>query len=436
MTGRRGLLAYPLSMIGVVLFAGLLVFALWRLLDQEADLRGTATDNMLWTISQAQVAAYQLDAALGRARHGEVGDDSLRLRYNVLHSRMALLEAGPQARYLETLGQRAKIERIADDIRSQETAFLDASAQTDGTLQVLLDSYARATGRAANAAMVTQLEQIGGLLDRQHGAILQVIGAITAIVAIGTLISWRMLSSLQAEYRAQVSLTREREMREAYRGFVALVAHQFQTPLAAIDSSMQRILRKGAAMTRDEIQQRARRVRGSVAQLTDLMRATRESVRLDAGQIDMQPTTCDVCKELDTARRSQLDAHPERTIHLEIGESVPAMLVADPVLLQQILDNLLANALAYSPPNEPVAMQAEASAGRLLISVKDRGTGIPPAEMPMVFEPFFRTSNTTQIAGSGMGLHLSRQLARLMGGDIRAQSSPGVGSTFVLDVPL
>jgi Lon protease-like protein len=69
-----------------------------------------------------------------------------------------------------------------------------------------------------NAAMVTQLEQIGSLLDRQHGAILQVIGAITAIVAIGTLISWRMLTSLQAEYRAQVSLTREREMRKAYRG--------------------------------------------------------------------------------------------------------------------------------------------------------------------------------------------------------------------------
>lgn len=436
MMRRRGIVAYPFSLVGVVVFAGLLVFALWRLLDQEADLRGAAGDNMLWTISQAQVAAYRLDASLGRARQGELGDDSLRLRYNVLLSRMALLEDGPQERYLEMLGQRAAIESLANEIRAQQAAFLGAGVTNPADLHALLDDYATATGRAANEAMVAQLDQIGGLLDRQHGAILQVIGATLAIVGIGALISWRMLASLQAEYRAHRSLLREREMREAYRGFVALVAHQFQTPLAAIDSSMQRILRKGDAMARDEIWQRARRVRHTVAQLTELMRATRESVRLDAGQIDVRPTRCEIAAELDLARQSQLDAHPGREVRLDVDESVPATLVTDRGLLHQIVGNLLSNAIAYSPRNEPVDMHVTASAGHVRILVTDRGTGISQADMPMVFEPFFRASRTAQTQGSGMGLHLSRQLARLMGGEIRAQSTAGVGSTFVIELPM
>jgi signal transduction histidine kinase len=77
-------------------------------------------------------------------------------------------------------------------------------------------------------------------------------------------------------------------------------------------------------------------------------------------------TSCDICKDLETARRSQLDAQTERMIHLEIAASVLATLVFDPVLLQQILDNLLCNGLAHAPPNEP-----DAGAGRLRISVKD-----------------------------------------------------------------
>lgn len=436
MTRQRGILAYPFSLAAVLVFSALLVFALWRLLDQESDLRGTASDNMLWTVSQAQVAAYRLDAALGRARLGEVGEDTLRLRYNVLLSRIDLLEAGPQTRFLADLGERAAIRDLGNEIRAHERAFLAAHPAAPDSLHMLLDDFAEATGRAANAAMVAQLERIGGLLNRQHATILQVIAATLAIFAIGVLISWRMLVSLRAEHEANASLKREREMRAAYRGFVALVAHQFQTPLAAIDSSMQRILRKGEAMARDEIRARARRVRATVAQLTDLMRATRESVRLDAGQIEVTPAQCDLAAELDLARQSQLDAHPGRKIRISIDESVPATLVTDRVLMHQIVGNLLSNATAYSPQDEPVTVHVSASAGRVRIAVVDRGIGIPETESPMLFEPFFRASSTMDTHGSGMGLYLSRRLARLMGGEIRADSRPGIGSAFTLELPL
>jgi signal transduction histidine kinase len=436
MTRRRGLKAHSIGIAAIMAFACLLVFALWRLLGQESELRGTAADNMLWTVSQAQVAAYQLDTALARARLGEVDDAALRLRYHVLQSRMDLLEAGPQQRYLARIGQLDPVVALADEIRAREAAFIAADPAMSRQLHALLAAYSQATGRAANRAMIAQLETFGGLFDQQHRAVLQVIAAVVAIFAIGMLISWRMLASLRAEQSAQISLLREREMREAYRGFVALVAHQFQTPLAAIDASMQRILRKGEVMPRDEIARRARRVRESVNNLTALMRATRESVRLDAGQIETCPTECDIVAELEAARGRQLDAHPDREIAVEIDASVPARLRTDRVLLQQIIDNLLPNAIAYSPGKEPVKLRADARGTVLHISVTDYGVGIPADEMPMLFEPFFRASTATGTQGLGMGLHLSRRLAHLLGGDLTCDSTPGHGSRFTLELPL
>ncbi len=436
MTRPRGILAYPVSVIAVLVCAVLLIFALWRLLDQEAELRGTAADNMLWTISQAQVAAYRLDAALGRARQDDVDDETLRLRYDVLLSRMELLEGGPQQRYLDDMEEGGALRALAKDIRTHEAAFVTGEPTSQDNLHALLEDYAEATGRAANKAMVAQLETFGSLLDRQHGAILHVIAAALAVSGLGALISWRMLAALRAEHRAQMSLLREREMREAYRGFVAMVSHQFQSPLAAIDASMQRILRASGGMPTAEVVDRASRVRETVLNLSDLVRATRESVRLDAGQIEMHAVPCDIAAELHAARRVQNDAHPDRTIRVEIDNSVPARFCTDSVLLQQILGNLLANAIAYSPKPEPVIMHAKASSDILHIAITDRGIGIPLKERPMLFEPFFRASTAAKTQGLGMGLHLSRRLAHLLGGDLTYDSRPDRGSTFVLGLPL
>ena len=437
MKARRGVLAHPFSLATIVIFTGLLSFALWRLSDTEAALRTQAGDNMLWVISQAQVAAQRLDVTLSRARLGEADAASLRLRYDVLLSRLALLDAGPQQRYLADLGHKESLRTLADEVYAREEAFLSSAlSSADETLHDLLERLAHELGLAANRAMVTQWNETGSQLDRQHEAILQVIAAVVVILALGALISWRMLLALHAEQRAQMSLLREQEIREAYRNFVALISHQFRTPLSVIDSSMQRILRSGPSMAHGEIAERAQRVRDRVKSLTDLMQATLNSVRLEAGQVEIAQVECDIAAELKSVREQHLEAGPERTIRIDIGNEVPARITTDPLLLQQIIGNLLANAITYSPRNEPVTIRASASNNRLRIDVKDRGTGIPEKEQQLLFQPFFRASTATDARGVGIGLHLSRRLAQLLGGELTFESRQGFGSTFTLELPI
>lgn len=439
MRGRRGVLAYPFSLAAIFVFTALLVFALFRLWNTEAALRTQVGDNMLWAISQAQIATQQLDLAIAHARLGETEADMLGLRYDLLLSRLTLLKQGPQRRYLTDIGHFDSIDALSGEVTAQEETVLSAAELSDGearAVQDLLAELAGETGRAANRAMVAQWNNVGAQLDRQHETVLQVIAMVMTILAIGAFISWRMLAALQAEQRAQISLLREQEIREAYGGFVALVSHQFRTPLSIIDASMQRILRKGEAMEREEIEQRARRAREIVRRLTELVQATLDSMKLEAGQIEIQRCECDIVAELANARESQLEVRSGRVIDIDVGNEVPARVMTDPLLVHQILSNLLANALVYSPQTEAVTTRVYASNNHLRIAVTDTGIGIGEDEKEMLFQPFFRTETAKARNGVGMGLHLSRRLARMLGGDLTFTSSRGVGSTFTLELPL
>ncbi|HLS67853.1 MAG TPA: ATP-binding protein, partial [Kiloniellales bacterium] len=161
-----------------------------------------------------------------------------------------------------------------------------------------------------------------------------------------------------------------------------------------------------------------------------------DSMRLDSGEVLARPTECDLAAELNEARARQLEANPRRRIQIEIGEEVPARFTSDPLLLQQILANLLANAISYSPESELVILRARAASGRLRISVIDHGIGIPEQEQEMLFQPYFRASTTRQVRGIGIGLHLSQSLASILGGSLSCESTQGIGSTFTLDLPL
>ena len=429
----RGVLARPFSLATILIFTGLLAFALWRLTDTEATLRNRAGDNMLWAISQAQIAAQRLDVTLSRAQVAAEEADDLRLRYDVLLSRLALLEAGPQRRYLSDLGHSERISALAEEVYAEEEKFLSAA---DEGLHDLLEQLAHELGVAANRAMVAQWDETGAQLERQHEAILQVIAAVVVILALGALISWRMLLALHAEQQAQMSLLREQETREAYRNFVALVSHQFRTPLSVIDSSMQRILRSGSAMSHEDIAERAQRVRDRVKNLTDLMQATLDSMKLEVGQVETEQVECSIAAELEVARQQQLEARPERTIRIEIGDEVPARIRTAPLLLQQIIGNLLANALTYSPRSEPVTIRASARSNHLRLDIEDRGTGIPEKEQQLLFQPFFRASSAAGVQGVGIGLHLSQRLAQVLGGELTFHSRQGFGSTFTLELPI
>ena len=104
--------------------------------------------------------------------------------------------------------------------------------------------------------------------------------------------------------------------------------------------------------------------------------------------------------------------------------------------IAQILDNVLGNALKYSPPGAPVDVTVTNTGGEARVWVEDHGVGVSADERDRLFAPYFRTQRTRDIAGSGLGLHISRRLAQQHGGRLWLESSGDVGSTFVLALPL
>lgn len=437
---KRGsdLFAYVTVGVTILAFAVLLVFALIRLLDTEAEIRRSQGDNMLWSISQAQSAALLLDVAVSQKSSIPDSEVDIARRYDVLLSRLALLTEGPQARYMEELGMGESLARQDSAIRALETE-LHTLALGDATVALsiheLLETLSRDLGRAANRSMVKHWDATGARLDRQQAAIIQVIVSILGIIALGIFLSVMMLRTMAERQRIRMSLSRERESAELYRSFVGLVSHQFRTPLAVIDSSMQRILRSGDAMDQAEIERRALQVRSEVRDLTRLIEATLEVIRLDTGQVAMKPRNCDIAALLERVKARQLTETPDRAIDIVIGDEVPPSFVSDPFLAEQVLTNLVSNAVKYSPETETVLIGVRAENRQICFSVQDQGIGIPAEEQDKLFGHFFRASTAQEVPGTGVGLSISAQLAELLGGRLDFVSTAGIGSTFTLRLP-
>ena len=121
---------------------------------------------------------------------------------------------------------------------------------------------------------------------------------------------------------------------------------------------------------------------------------------------------------------------------VEADRSLPHRSITDRDKLRQILLNLLSNAIKYTDEGT-IRVHVEATDGRLRISISDTGVGVPPEEIGRIFDEFHRAASTSsrRRQGTGLGLTISRRLARALGGDISVESRLGVGSTFELDLP-
>jgi signal transduction histidine kinase len=114
----------------------------------------------------------------------------------------------------------------------------------------------------------------------------------------------------------------------------------------------------------------------------------------------------------------------------------PARVQGDPERIAQILSNLLDNARKYSPPASPIFVSLTIAGNEAQIRVTDHGVGVPDDERDMIFAPFYRASRTRDIAGTGLGLHISRRIAEQHHGRLWLESSGNAGSVFVLALPL
>ncbi|MGI9417402.1 MAG: sensor histidine kinase [Geminicoccaceae bacterium] len=238
---------------------------------------------------------------------------------------------------------------------------------------------------------------------------------------------------LQKE-KAEKALEKERELTGLQRKFVSMVSHEFRTPLAVIDGSAQRIIRRIDKLPSAKIVALLEQVRRSVRRLINLMESTLAASRLEAGTITINPASCDVIAlvtEICDEHR-QISSH---RLRIDI-DGLPKSINADEQLLRQIIGNLVSNAIKYSPDAEDVWITGRTDGELAVIAVRDEGVGIPSQDLPKLFGRFFRASTSTGIPGTGIGLNLVKHLVELHGGRIEVATEAKKGSVFTVRLPI
>jgi two-component system sensor histidine kinase MprB len=217
----------------------------------------------------------------------------------------------------------------------------------------------------------------------------------------------------------------ERSMR-AQRQLVADASHEFRTPLTSVRTNIE-VLASANGIPVDE---RERVLTSTAGQLEELSRLVSDLVDLardgDAAEEPGEPVRLDllVGEAVERARR----LHPDRRIETTLE---PSLVTAAPGRLHQAVGNLLDNAEKWSPPGAPI----EVSARDGTVTVRDSGPGIEEADLPHVFDRFYRAPSARAKPGSGLGLAIVKQVAETYGGDARVESPPGGGATARLRLP-
>jgi signal transduction histidine kinase len=218
---------------------------------------------------------------------------------------------------------------------------------------------------------------------------------------------------------------------------IATVSHEFRTPLTPIASHVELLLDGTDPLTADQ-RESLEAVDRSVTRLRRLVDDLLTVRRVEQGLLDIHPAPVNVASLVATqtaqftpyARRLEVDL----SCHVIPGPTAEA----DADRLGTVLDNLIANALKFTPAGGRVEVTARVEDGRWTIRVADTGRGVPAGDLPHVFEPFYRGAHVVHegLPGSGLGLSVARALVEGHGGEIDAQSTPGRGSTFTVRLPL
>jgi two-component system sensor histidine kinase VicK len=229
-------------------------------------------------------------------------------------------------------------------------------------------------------------------------------------------------------------LTGERRLEEEKSDFIATVSHELRTPMAAVYGAARTLLRRDVELPPDQAQTLLEMIASQAARLTQITEEVLLASRIDRGDVRLERERVDVVeltRATVDAMRPQLEA---ADVELEVGAGLePA--IGDRDRIQQVLVNLLDNAAKYG--TSPVTVHVEQTDGLIRIRVADRGPGIALAEQERIFEKFYRADPqlTRAPSGTGLGLYISRELMKRMGGRIEVRSRPGAGSTFVVELP-
>lgn len=298
--------------------------------------------------------------------------------------------------------------------------------------------------RYQNSQQAAELAEKNLQLERQRNRQNLLIFSALAIVAlaVGGFLFFRNRQRLR-EKEAQLALQLEhaeaeklRELDQMKSVFFANISHEFRTPLTLLLGPLREMrdgtFRGDAPHFLKIMVRNAERLLQLINQLLDLS-------KLESGKLKLQPAEGDLSAFLRAIVGSFESMAARRNMVLEAKfPAAPLAADFDKDVLEKILTNLLSNAFKFSPDEGRVSFEAQAIENQLTITLRDEGVGIPPEQLPHIFERFYQanTPKTDDSAGSGIGLALTKELVELHGGNISVESQLGTGTAFTVSLPM
>lgn len=279
---------------------------------------------------------------------------------------------------------------------------------------------------------------LGLVITRQIVAPLQQLSRAARRIASGdlsqrvTVTSRDETGELASSFNAMAEALARNE--QARRNLVADIAHELRTPLSIIQGNLE-AMRDGVV---EATPQNLASLHGEALLLHRLVDDLGTLSLADAGQLTLHPQPVDIAQLIQGTVRSLEPQARGKSIALSVSAEadLPAIRV-DADRIAQVLRNLLSNALRHTPPNGTIQVNGRAIPEGIQVSVSDTGPGIPPGDLPHIFQRFYRVdrSRARATGGAGIGLAVVKELVEAHGGKVWAESTPGKGSTFYFSLP-
>ena len=299
---------------------------------------------------------------------------------------------------------------------------------------------------ATLAAFVTAVIAVWGTVVG-HGpfvrtAISESLFALQTFIGVGTATFLVLGASIAERRRAEERLRRAHEAAaEANRvksDFLGVMSHELRTPLNAISGYVDLLSTGLAGPMTDKQEEFLTRIQTNQRHLLSLIEDVLGFAKVEAGRLTIEIGPVPVCEAI-AALEPMVGPDLRRKRLTFTSEPADPSLVAraDPEKLRQILLNLVTNAVKFTADGGRITVAADRADGAVRIRISDTGIGIPPEQLPQIFDPFFQVDRgtTRRYPGIGLGLAIARDLARAMGGDVKLESTQGEGSTALLLLP-
>lgn len=289
---------------------------------------------------------------------------------------------------------------------------------------VALSGFTHARATYPSAALGSLLSIVGAFIQQPQNELLIVFFGNRAIAVVAQwLVAFLIVTRRHAELRALANYEEEKANAETSRRFVDVLTHEVGTSLTTIDGHAFRLKRLLSNIPEDAIQ-RLEKIRAAAKHIEGVLRQVQLAFELRQGQENADFVSVDLSNIIREVVLAVAAQHP-----VNVDTAGLPLVHGNAPMLRQVVENLLSNAVKYSQADTPISIWGRTDGDMVVVSISDRGRGIPAAELSELFKPYFRGSNSRGVHGTGIGLYVVQQYLTIHRGTIDVSSELGAWTT-------